>query len=102
MDRVGDRGHRRHDRHLAYTAAPERMARVRVLDDHGVDHRHVGRDRTAVVEKPGVLEAALLVVDVLLIERPADALGYTALDLALDVGRMDRPADILRGRIVQA
>jgi hypothetical protein len=32
---------------------------------------------------------------VLLVEGPADPLGNAALDLALDMARMDRPADIL-------
>ena len=80
---------------------PNGMARVRHLDEDRVDHRHVGRDRAAVVEKARVIHAALLVVDVFLVERPADALGDAALDLALDIGWMDRAADILRRGVAQ-
>ena len=37
------------------------------------------------------------VVDVFLVQRPADALRNAALDLPLDIARVDRTADILRG-----
>src|SRR6202011_4300422 len=36
-----------------------------------------------------------LVVDVLLVQRPADALGHAALHLALDIARVDGAADVL-------
>jgi len=71
------------------------MARIGHLDDLGVDHRHVGRHRHAVVEVSRVFEAPLLVVDVFLVERPADALRDPALDLPLDIGGVDRLADVL-------
>src|SRR4029077_7388007 len=60
-----------------------------------------GGDRDAIVEEARVLEAAILVVDVLLAERPADALGHAALHLALDVVGMDRAPDILDRGIAQ-
>src|SRR5262249_30118008 len=41
------------------------------------------------------------VVDIFLVERPADALGDAALDLALDIGGMDRAADILDRGVTQ-
>jgi hypothetical protein len=41
----------------------------------------------------------LLVVNVLLVERPADPLGDTTLDLTLNITRMDSPADVLCGGI---
>ena len=72
------------------------MRRVGHLDQDGLDHRQVRGDRHAVVEEARVLELALGVVDVLLVQRPADALHGAALELALDIGRMDRRADILR------
>ena len=71
-------------------AHAERMARVRHLDDHRVDHRQVGGDRHAIVEEARILQPAVLVVDVFLVERPADALRGAALDLALDIARVDR------------
>ena len=64
-----------------------------------VDHRQVRRDRHPVVEEAGVLHDALRVVHVLLVQRPADALHGTALQLALDIGRMDCRADVLRRRV---
>ena len=66
------------------------------LDQDGLDHRQVGGDRHAIVEEAWILELALGVVDVLHVQRPADALHGAALELALDIGRMDRRADILR------
>ena len=39
----------------------------------------------------------LRVVDVFLVERPADALRDAALDLPLDIARVDGTADVLRG-----
>ena len=56
---------------------------------------------TAVVEKARIIQPTLLVVDVFLVERPADALGHAALNLAFDITRMDRSADILRRGVAQ-
>ena len=69
------------------------MTRVGVLDHHRVDHRDVGRHRHAIIEKARVLEAPILVVDVLLVQRPAYPLGHPTLDLALDIRGMDLAAD---------
>src|SRR5690606_18343795 len=43
----------------------------------------------------------LVVIDVLFIERPADTLRHTALDLALDVAGVDRPAYILNRSVAE-
>jgi hypothetical protein len=43
-----------------------------------------------------VVEPALSIVDVFLVEDLADALRDAALDLIFDLGREDRLADILR------
>ena len=98
---VGDGGHGRHDRRLADAAHAVGMARVRHLDDHRVDHRQVGGHRHAVVEEARVLQLAVVAVDVLLVERPADALRHAALVLALDVARVDGAAGILDRRVAQ-
>ena len=66
-----------------------------------VDHRQVGADRDAVVEKAGVLQPPVLAVDILLVERPADALRRTALELALDIGRVHRLAGVLDHGVAQ-
>ena len=71
------------------------------LDDHCIDQWQVGRDRHAIIKKPRVIETALLVVDVLLVERPADPLGDAALDLALYRAGMDGAADILRRGVAE-
>ena len=95
VDRVRDRGERRHDGHLADPSHPVRMARVRDLHEDGVDHRKVRGDRDPVVEEARVLEGSRLAVDVLLVEGPADPLRRPALELPLDVARVDGPADVL-------
>ena len=56
---VGDSRERRHDRRLADATHTIRVAGVRRLDDHCIDHRHVGRDGDSVVEEPRVLEPAV-------------------------------------------
>src|SRR5262245_43365648 len=98
-DRVGDRRQRRHDRRLAYASHPIRVARVRHLDDHGVDHGQIGGDRHAIVEEAWVLQLAVAAVDVLLVERPADALRHAALELAFDVARVDGTTSVLDRRV---
>src|SRR6266478_677228 len=54
------------------------------LDEDRLDHRHVGGNRDAIIEESGIIEAPVLV------ERPADALRDTALDLPLDIGGVAR------------
>ena len=98
-NRVSNCRHRRDDRDLANPACAKRMPWVRHLDQDRVDHRQIGADRYTVVEEAGVLQAAVLVVDVFLIERPADALRHTALHLALNIRGMYGPAHILDRRI---
>ena len=61
-------------------------AGFRHIDEDRLDYRHVGSDRHAVIEEAGVIEPAVPVVDVLLVEGPADALWDAALDLPLDIG----------------
>src|SRR5207302_1609679 len=60
-----------------------------------------GGYRDAVIEEAGVIEPAVLVVDVFLVERPADPLGDAALDLALDIRGVDGAADILDRGVAQ-
>src|SRR5438093_4045020 len=98
---VGDRAERRDDGRLADAAHAVRMARVRDFDEDRVDHRHVGRNRHPIVEEARVLQLAVGAVDVLLVERPADALHGPALELPLDVGRVQRPTGVLGDRVAQ-
>ena len=97
-ERVHDRrGHRR-QRTLAAALRAVRSGTVAVLDDHA---RHLAGQvleaRHAVVEQRVVQQQAVL-VDHLLEERVADSLQRRALVLPLDELRVDRPADVGRGR----
>ena len=58
-------------------------------------HRQVRGHRHAVVEEARVLHHALGIPDVLLVQRPADALRRAALHLALDVARVHGLAGVL-------
>ena len=87
---------------IGTSPTPAHAVRVLVvghLDHDGLDHRQVAGDRHAVVEEARVIELAVGVEDALLVDGPADALGDAALDLALDVAWMDRPADVLERRV---
>ena len=55
----------------------------------------------AFVEEAGVVQPAARVVDVLLVQRPADALRGAALVLAFDIGRIHRLAGILDDGVAQ-
>ena len=97
-DRVADRRQGRDDGRLAAASYAVRVGRVGHLDDLCVDHRQIRGDRDAVVQKSGVLEHAVAVVDVLLVQRPADALDGSALHLTFNVVWMDGLAGVLDRR----
>ena len=61
---------------------------VSMIRDHG-------RPRERVVQERARQQLALVVVDVLLEQRPADALAAAAAHLALDQRRVERAADVL-------
>ena len=61
---------------------PNGCRRIRHLDQHRLDHRHVGGNGAAVVQEAWIIELALGVVDVLLAQRPADALRRAAMPVA--------------------
>ena len=96
-DRIRDRDgcHRRADTNLADTLHAVGMIPIRHLDHDRIDHRDIESHRHPVVEETRIAHPAVLVVDILLIQRPADPLHHPSLHLALDVARMDRPAGIL-------
>ncbi len=94
-------------RRAAARSAPRRR-RARRRDDlgpdlhnHRINHRQVQAGRHAVVQEAGVGHDALAVVDVLLVQGPADALDGAALHLALDVGGVNGGAAVLHGRVAQ-
>ena len=74
---------------------------IRHLDDHRVDHREIRRHRHAVVEEARVLDHAVLVEDVLLVERPADPLDRATLHLTLDIARVNGLAGVLNRRVAE-
>src|SRR5215813_888323 len=98
---IRDGPQRRDDGRLPHATHAVRMLRVRHLHEHGVNHRHVRGYGHTVVEEARVLELAVLAVDVLLIEGPADSLHGSALILPLDVGGMQRAAGVLGYRVAQ-
>src|SRR3954470_10523301 len=99
VDGVGDRCHHGDQRHFADALDALWVFGVRHFDHDAVEHRQVRTDRHAVVEEAGVIDLAFLGIDVLLVQRPADALGYAALELALDIAGVDGAADVLHGGV---
>ena len=77
------------------------MIRVRNFQDLGVNKRQVRANGDPVVQEPGILQFAVCAVDVFLVERPANPLRCTALELAFDVIRMDGFARILNHGVPQ-
>ena len=67
----------------------------------GLDHGQVQRGGHAVVQERCVAQLAVVVVEVLFVQRHADALGGTALHLALDVGGVNGRTHVLNGRVAQ-
>src|SRR5712675_1460021 len=94
-DRIGDGRHGRHDGNFADPAQSVRMPGVGDFHDLGADHRNIRSDRHAVVEETRVLQPPVGAIEVFLVERPADALYGAALELTLDLQRMDRLAGVL-------
>ena len=80
---------------------PERVARRRVLEVDGLDGRQFHGRRHQIVEKRAGQELALVVVDHLLEERPAHALGHPAVHLALDDERIDHLAAVVGDEVSQ-
>ena len=71
------------------------------LDHDCIDHWQVQGRWHTVVEQTGVEKVALVVVDVLFIDCPADALCDTSLHLSFDIGGMDCLANVLGNRVAQ-
>jgi hypothetical protein len=57
------------------------MTGIRHLDHDRLDHRQVGCHRNPIVKEARIFHVPVRVVDVLLVERPADPLRHAALDL---------------------
>ena len=98
-ERVTDRGQRRYDGCFPNTTNSVRMIGVWDLKDLGVDERQVRADRYPVIQKTRILQAAILIVDIFLIQCLAYALGSAALELSFDIVGMDRLAGVLNNGI---
>src|ERR1700742_2585897 len=99
LDRIAHGSHRRDDLDLAHAAGAKRVAGGGDFHQSRLYHRQIGRDRAAIVEEARIVHLAVLIVDVLLVQGPADALHGTALDLAFHVTRVDGTADVLDGSV---
>src|SRR5690348_2079892 len=77
------------------------MVRIGHLDHDRLDLRQVQTRRHPVIKQSAVTKQSLLVVEVLLIKGPADALRHSPLQLPLDVTWMKCAARILRDRTSQ-
>src|SRR5688572_22620460 len=77
------------------------MVRVWHFDDDRLDFRNVGGDWHAVIEEARIFKAAVLVVNIFLVQRPTDALHYAAVDLPFAITRVYRSAHVLRCHVAK-
>ena len=84
-----------------HTAQAIWMARVSDLHNHRVDHGQVEADWHTIVQEAGVHHLALVVVVVLLVEGPPDALDRTSLHLTLHVTGVNGFASVLDCGVAQ-
>src|SRR5256885_6977973 len=96
-NRRDDRGRARNGRRLTHAFGAVRSVRVRMLDEHRYDRRHVERGRKQVVGERSVPHVSVAELH-LLHHRKPEALRDATLDLADDGDRVDRLADVLRRR----
>src|SRR5579883_658076 len=92
IDGVENGGRRRDQRRLADALGAVGAERFRILYEEAFDGRHVAEGRNEIVVE--ILGAAR---QILLHEGEADALRDAAMDLPLDLARIDGAADIMRG-----
>src|SRR5262249_23695818 len=91
----------RNDGRFAHAPHPKGMIRIRHFHDHSIDHRQVQTRGHAIIQEARINHVALLIEEILFIERPADTLHRPTLDLPLDVARVDRLASVLHCRVTQ-
>src|SRR5207249_9263001 len=91
---------RRADRRLADAARAERAQALAGFDDEGLDLRRRGGVRDDVAGEAGRLAHAVYQGEIFA-QRVADALRHRALDLALDALRVDRPPNVMAGRVLE-
>src|SRR5215831_1553930 len=100
-DRIRYRSGGWHDRYFADPTDAKWMTWGRHFNYTGLDQGKVKAGRHAVIEETGVPQDSPVIVEIFLIQCPADPLGCSALHLTFDVTRMNRFANILRHRGAQ-
>src|SRR5438105_11945568 len=89
LDSVGNRGRNGQGAGLASAFDAERIDRARRGLMKDLDARHLARRRQGIVQETGCEWLAVLVEHGLLVERVAQAVGYSADDLTFDNQRID-------------
>ena len=92
---VTDRSQWRNNRRLTHAAHTVRVQGVGYFQDLGIDEGKVRANRYAVVQKAWILQPSVVAVNVFLIQRPTDALRGAALELTLNIVRVDRLTRVL-------
>jgi hypothetical protein len=65
------------------------VVRIWLLDDHSFDERQVRSDGNTIAKELGALNLAPVVVNIFLVQPPADALGNTTLELPFNTALVD-------------
>ena len=71
------------------------MIWIRDFQNLGIDKRQVRANRNPIVQETGVLQSAIFAVDVLFIQRPANALRRSTLELTFHIVRMNGSTGVL-------
>ena len=82
------------DRTFALRLGAERADRVVGVGEIDLAPRHVGKGGNAIVAQRRVHHGAVLIEHHVLVERPAEAHGDGAVDLAAALHRIDQSADV--------
>ena len=99
---TGNGGQRRYDRRLTDTLGTIGVAFIGCrFNQDRIDHRQIAGDRHPIVKKAWVFNDTLIVVNIRFVQCPAHALRNATLNLTLNIGRMNRAADVLRGGVAQ-
>jgi hypothetical protein len=99
MDGVGNRRHRRDDRYFADAPQAKGMSWISHFHQYRLDHRQVQARQHAIAQEAGVKHGSLGIKEVFFIQRPADPLDHSPLDLPFHITRTDGLADVLQSCI---
>src|SRR5262249_13724362 len=99
IDGVGERSWRRDDRDLTDAADSIGVSGVRDFHDNGLNHWQVQAGGHAIVQKTGVQHLTRIIVNIFLIESPANALHDATLHLPFNIAGVNRFPGILNSRV---